>query len=128
MNRWTPLILLIAGLGAIAQPKVAFEVVAVKPVPRPTPETVRDGTARVASSIEGGRVEIVGFPLLTLVARALQVQIQQVDMRGLGGDQYFAVEAKMPDGATPAQMPQMLQAMLEDRFKLAIHRRRANTR
>ena len=106
----------------MAQPKVAFEVVSIKPVPRPTAETVRDGTSRVNFSIADGRVESVGFPLLTLVGRAFDVQIQQVDMKGLGGDQTWAVEGKMPEGATAAHVPEMLRTMLEERFKLAYHR------
>ena len=32
------------------------------------------------------------------------------------------IVAKMPDGATPDQAPKMLQALLAERFKLALHR------
>jgi uncharacterized protein (TIGR03435 family) len=34
----------------------------------------------------------------------------------------FNVQAKLPEGATEKQVPQMLQALLADRFKLVIHR------
>ena len=36
--------------------------------------------------------------------------------------QEFDVLARLPEGAAPAQVPEMLQAMLAERFKLAIHR------
>jgi uncharacterized protein (TIGR03435 family) len=34
----------------------------------------------------------------------------------------FDVVAKLPEGATPAQIPEMLQVMLAERFKLALRR------
>jgi len=38
------------------------------------------------------------------------------------GEQEFAVEAKLPAGATKEQVPAMLQKLLADRFKLSVHR------
>ena len=34
----------------------------------------------------------------------------------------FDIQAKLPEGATKEQVPEMLQALLAERFKLAIHR------
>jgi uncharacterized protein (TIGR03435 family) len=116
------LLFVCASLITSAQPKPSFDVVSIKPVPRPTPESVRTGTSRVGITIEPPRVEIVGFGLNVLLARAFQVEVQQVDLRGLGGTEFFEVQAKMPDGATPDQIPAMLQAMLTERFKLVYHR------
>jgi uncharacterized protein (TIGR03435 family) len=36
--------------------------------------------------------------------------------------QRFEIQAKIPDGASQDQVPEMLQALLAERFKLAIHR------
>jgi uncharacterized protein (TIGR03435 family) len=36
--------------------------------------------------------------------------------------QRFDVQAKFPEGATKEQLPEMLQALLQERFKLAFHR------
>ena len=127
MNRFAAVIsscLLLLGVWvtAAAQSRLAFEVVSIKPVPRPTPETIQAGTSRLAFNIDGARVEIAGFGLVPIVARAFGVEVRQVDMRGQGGDQTFEIQAKLPAGATPEQVPEMLQDMLVERFKLAYHR------
>jgi uncharacterized protein (TIGR03435 family) len=110
-------ILLCASVLVAAQPRPAFEVVSIKPVPRPMP----GGTARVGINIEATRVEIVGYGLSMLIAQAFRIEPRQVDLRGFGTE-FFEVQAKLPEGATRAQVPEMLQAMLAERFKLAYHR------
>ncbi len=107
---------------ATAQSRPAFEVVSIKPVPRPTPETVQNGTSRIGFNVDGPRVEILGYGSAFFIARAFGVEAAQVDMHGLGGFQSFDVQAKLPEGATKQQIPAMLQTMLADRFKLAYHR------
>ena len=107
---------------AAAQSAPAFEVVSIKPTPRPTPETVRDGTTRIGFTVEGDRMEIVGYGVLPIVARAFGVEIQQVAAPNFAGFESFAVLAKLPPGASAAQVPQLLQIMLADRFKLKYHR------
>ncbi len=92
-------LLLSACIGAAAQP--AFEVVSIKPVPHPTP----GGTFRVGFNIEANRVEILGYGLNGIIARAFQVESQQVDLHGFGGLESFEVHAKLPEGATRAQVP-----------------------
>ncbi|MEO5924753.1 MAG: TIGR03435 family protein [Bryobacteraceae bacterium] len=105
-----------------AQSRPAFEAVSIKPVPRPTPETVQNGTSRIGFNVEGPRVEILGYGSTFFIARAFGVEAAQVDLRGLGGFQSFDVQAKLPEGATKDQIPEMLQTMLAERFKLAYHR------
>lgn len=119
MNRF---VLAFMCVGAIAQSGPAFEVVSIKPVPRPTPEAIRDGTARIAFNIDATRVEIVGYGLTNLVSRAFRVETPQVDSRSFNGVESFEIQAKLPDGATRDQIPEMLQTMLVERFKLAYHR------
>jgi uncharacterized protein (TIGR03435 family) len=105
---------------AVAQPKLEFEVVAIRPAPRPTPETVRDGSSWIGTKIEGNRVQIGGSPPM-LVSSAFRVPLQQVVFpESLDG--FFNIQATLPDGATRDQVPEMLQAMLVERFKLAYHR------
>jgi uncharacterized protein (TIGR03435 family) len=99
-----------------------FEVVSIKPVPRPTPETVQAGTSRIGFNVNGARVQISGYAVLSLVARAFRVEPPQVDAKGFAGSETFEIQATLPAGATPEQVPEMLQAMLAERFKLAYHR------
>ena len=104
---------------AVAQPKLEFEVVAIKPAPRPTPETIRDGSSWIGTRIEGNRVQIGGSPPM-LVSSAFRVPLQQVVVPD-SLDGFFNIQATIPDGATRDQVPEMLQAMLAERFKLTYH-------
>ncbi len=97
-------------------------MVSVKPVPRPTPETVRDGTSRVTFEVTGDRVLITGYTPLAVIMRAFQVEARQVDAGNFSGAQFYEIQAKLPEGATRDQIPEMLQTMLAERFKLAYHR------
>jgi uncharacterized protein (TIGR03435 family) len=115
---------------SFAQPPAAqsegprFEVVSIRPAPQPTPETIRAGTSRIAFNVNGARVQISGYALLGLLSRAFRVELAQVDISriSLTGSGYFDIQATLPAGATPEQVPEMLQNMLAERFKLAYHR------
>jgi uncharacterized protein (TIGR03435 family) len=76
----------------------------------------------VGFNIDPPRVEAIGYGVSGLIARAFQVEAPQVDLRGLGGFESFEVQASLPEGATREQVPEMLQTMLKERFKLAYHR------
>jgi uncharacterized protein (TIGR03435 family) len=68
-----------------------------------------------------GRVSIRESSLLHLVAMAYRVPEAQVKAPAWMDEQSFDVEAKLPDGAPVAQVNEMLQSLLRDRFALAIH-------
>jgi uncharacterized protein (TIGR03435 family) len=100
-----------------------FEVVAIKPVPPPTPEQVLAGTGRPVFNVDGARVQIGGYSQLGLLMRAFRVEQRQLDASRISlGSEYFEIQATLPAGAMPEQVPEMLQAMLAERFKLAYHR------
>jgi uncharacterized protein (TIGR03435 family) len=48
--------------------------------------------------------------------------VSQVDAPDFALDEFFDIQATLPAGATPEQVPEMLQAMLVERFKLTYHR------
>ncbi len=120
MTRW--IALLLCGVGAVAQPKLAFEVASIKPVPRPTPETIQAGTARVGFEVDGVRVQIFSHSPLMVIAKAFGVELAQIDARNFVVAELFEIQARIPAGATAKQIPEMLQTMLAERFKLAYHR------
>jgi uncharacterized protein (TIGR03435 family) len=99
-----------------------FEVVSIKPVPRPTPGADRAGASRMGFNVDGARVDIKGYSLFSLLGRAFHVDAPQLIAPGFARDQFFEIQATLPAGATRAQVPEMLQAMLAERFKLAYHR------
>jgi uncharacterized protein (TIGR03435 family) len=114
-------LLLCSGVRAAEQSRLAFEVVAIKAAPEPTAELVRSGTG-LAYNIDAAHVRIVGFTPLALLARAFRVEPAQVDAPDFARREYFEIQATLPAGATREQVPEMLQNMFAERFKVAYHR------
>jgi uncharacterized protein (TIGR03435 family) len=118
-------LLLVAGV-AFAQTPAApltFDVASVK-LATPDPAKIMAGQQRLGLKVEGNRVEIGLTSLAELIGMAYKIkyyQIQGPDWLGPTA-QRFDVLAKMPEGANKDQVPEMLQALLADRFKMAIHR------
>ena len=99
-----------------------FEVASIKPSEAITPAMVAAGKIHVGMKIDGVRVDIGNFPLMQLICKAYDVKPYQVKGPGwLLTGQRFDIVANLPHGATKEQVPQMLQALLAERFKLAIH-------
>ena len=95
------------------QARVEFEVAAV----RPTPATSSARGVR----IDGVQVHFAGLLLREYIARAYQLRVSQVVVPDGFSSTRFDVDAKLPDGSTPAQVAEMLQALLVDRFNLKQH-------
>jgi len=116
---------ILAGCLTLASLRAAgpeFEVASIKPSPELTPELVRSGRLHVGMTIEHGKVDIGGLPLAAILQAAFRVGEGQLTGPDWMNSQRFDILAKMPDGATEDQVPEMLQALFADRFKLAIHR------
>ena len=103
----------------------AFEVATIRPAKMPTPADVMSGKMHVGMKVDLARVDIGFMSLTEMICKAYNIKNYQVSgpdwMGGMGG-QRFDILAKMPEGATKDQVPEMLQALLADRFKLAMHR------
>jgi uncharacterized protein (TIGR03435 family) len=93
-------------------PRVEFEVAVIRPTATP---------AR-AIRIDGAQVHFTGFLLREYIARAYQVRVSQVVGPDWLSSRPFDIDAKFPEGSTPAQVTDMLQALLADRFSLKQHR------
>jgi uncharacterized protein (TIGR03435 family) len=93
----------------------AFEVASVKPH--------RSDDQRVMMVAQpGGRFTAMNIALRFLIRTAYRLQDDQIS----GGPTWltsdrFDIVAKTEDGASPTQLPSMLQGLLADRFKLAAH-------
>jgi uncharacterized protein (TIGR03435 family) len=68
------------------------------------------------------RVDIAPMGLKYLIQLAYGVEAYQVDGPDWIATTRYDVLAKMPTGSTKAQIPEMLQALLADRFGLVFHR------
>lgn len=70
----------------------------------------------------GLRVEIGSMALKNLVAVAYRTDIQHVTAPAWTLQSFFTIQAVMPEGATKEQFPEMLRALLEERFHMTAQR------
>jgi uncharacterized protein (TIGR03435 family) len=123
-------VVLTAAIAAFAQtpapPPLAFEVASIKPAGPLDPVAIQQGKLRLGMKVDGAICDIESFSLKDLIRTAYEVkdyQITGADSLGSAMDaQRFNIQATMPAGATEKQVPQMLQALLADRFKLVVRR------
>jgi uncharacterized protein (TIGR03435 family) len=112
------ILLAMEAIGAHGQAGPAFEVASVKVAPP------RSGTARyTAMDSDPAMVRYSNISLQNLIAIAYNFDSRLV-MGGppwLGSDVYDVV-AKIPPATPKNQIPAMLQTLLAERFKLALHR------
>jgi uncharacterized protein (TIGR03435 family) len=100
----------------------AFEVASIKPAPKPTAALLMSGELRMGTRIDPARVDIGSSALNSLIAEAYRVKLFQVSAPDWLGDARFAIQAKLPAGSSTGQVPEMLQTLLEDRFRLKFHK------
>jgi uncharacterized protein (TIGR03435 family) len=110
----------------------SFEVISIKPGDTTDPRGIRGGGCRGADTpnfmaagpivVPTGRCLYIGATLKSLISQAYGLEIEGVsgwmdsdhfEVQGEGGD---------PSSVTRAQLIQMLQQLLSDRFKLKFHR------
>ena len=101
---------------------LSFEVASIKAAPAITPATVASGKLHVGMSVNAARVDIGYMSLAELIPMAFKVKSYQVSGPEWLNAQRFDILAKMPEGATKEQVPEMLRALLEERFQLKVHR------
>jgi uncharacterized protein (TIGR03435 family) len=98
----------------------AFEVASIKPAPPLDPAKIMSGQMHIGMSIDGARVDIGFLNLQQLLCVAYKIKPYQLDAPDWTKDQHWDIQAKMPAGANKDQVPEMLQGLLADRFKLTI--------
>jgi len=119
MKSWI-LCIPVLGVAALAQQpagKLEFEVASIKPA-APMPM----GQMRVMMNADGGMLRYSNVSLKDCIRVAYRVKDFQVEGPDWIGNTRFDITAKFPEGATQDQLPEMLQALLADRFKLTLHR------
>src|SRR5262249_14905046 len=92
-----------------AKLKPAFEVISIKPV---GPFQIRPGIR-----ISGNRFDCA-MSLEGLITTAYQIETYQVTGPDWLNLQRFEINATISEGSSKDQVPEMLQSLLEDRFKL----------
>jgi len=112
-------------IGLLAQKPVAptFEVAAINPAAPITAQLTSGNLAnlRVGLNVTDARVDIGFMSLADLLPRAFRVQPYQVSGPAWLSEQRFDIHATIPQGATREQVPEMLQALLAERFGMVTH-------
>src|ERR1051326_989002 len=120
--------LALAVSAAVAQTppaKLAFEVASIKPAGPLDPAAIMSGKAHIGMKIDAARVDIGMFAISDLIRTAYKLKSFQLVspdwMNGMAA-QRFDIMAKMPPGTNKDQVPEMLQTLLAERFKLEFHK------
>jgi uncharacterized protein (TIGR03435 family) len=111
-------LLFLTALAAFGQ---EFEVASIKPAP-PIESQVSSGKMNIGMHVDGARVDIGSMTLADLIPIAYRVKRYQVSGPSWMTAQRFNIQATIPEGTSKDKVPEMLQALLADRFKLAVHR------
>ena len=97
--------------------KLEFEVASIRPA-QPTGQERVD----IGVHLDGSQARIASFSIQDLVGMAYRVKRYQVTGPDWTSSERFNLSATLPAGSTTSQIPEMLQALLADRFQLKMHR------
>jgi len=119
--------LVLTAIAAFAQTKPAFDVATIKPAaPMDQAKLLgamqAGGKLPIGANVEGYRAEYLYLDLKSLMTYAYGVKPYQITGPDWMATERFDIVAKMPEGSKKDDAPKMLQTLLEDRFKLAVHR------
>lgn len=111
------LLVFLAGGALVAQTpdtRLAYEAASVK--------LDTSGSGHSGSDATKGQIVITNLTLERLIERAYGVKPTQVSGPGWLNDVHVDIVAKFPPETKDSDHPAMLRTLLEDRFKLAVHR------
>ena len=119
--------LALTAIAALAQTAHTFEVASIKPAApldmmKVAAEVQAGHMPKIGARVDAARAEYTYMALKDLIVTAYKVKPYQVTGPDWISTTRFDIVAKLPEGATKADAPKMLQALLEDRFKLAVRR------
>ncbi|HEY6340117.1 MAG TPA: TIGR03435 family protein [Bryobacteraceae bacterium] len=112
---------LLVAFGAWAQ---EFDVASIKPA-GPQPNDGRQHTRISVWSPKGaepGKLDYYNISLVEIIGQAYRVQQNQIESADSLLPDRFDIHAVIPAGTAADKIPPMLQTLLRDRFKLALHR------
>jgi uncharacterized protein (TIGR03435 family) len=104
------------------QERPAFEVVSIRPAAPPENPTFEAMRARTRVTVDAARASLGYQSLASLILRAYRLETYQLVAPDWMSTTRFDIAAKLPEGSSPSQVPDMLQSLLAARFRLAVHR------
>ena len=100
---------------------LSFDVASIKPAPPLDPAKIAAGQMpHIGMNVDGAQVDIGWLTLQQLLCVAYKIKPHQLEAPDWTKDQHWDILAKMPAGANKDQVPEMLQNLLAERFKLSI--------
>src|ERR1035438_2159606 len=119
--------LALTAIVALAQTAPTFEVASIKPAApldmmKVAAEVQAGHMPKVGPHVDAARAEYTYMALKELIVVAYKVKPFQITGPDWIATERFDIIAKMPAGSSKDDAPQMLQALLEERFKLTLHR------
>ena len=110
---------------AVTNSSLAFDAASVRPSPEPDQQTMLAGLIAGRRPnwvrVDGTRATFNYESLNDLIAYAYKLRSYEVSGPEWLVTDRFDIAARLPEGATKDDVPEMLQALLKDRFKLATH-------
>src|SRR5215470_1715089 len=116
MRAAVPALLAISAIFAQNAPPKEFEVASIRLSP-PISQRVNLGI-----QVDGSQVHCTYFSLKDLLTMAYRMKDYQVLGPPWLAVDRFDVAAKLPEGAAREQVPEMMQSLLAERFKVKLHR------
>jgi uncharacterized protein (TIGR03435 family) len=111
--------------GQSASPNAAFDVAVIRQAAPPTPDSMRGGQFRAGTQITKGSAEFNFVTLGDLIPYAYRLKPFQVagpaSMKDILRETRWNIQTRFPE-SNSSQVPEMLHAMLAERFKLTTHR------
>jgi len=108
---------LLVAVPAVAQKAPQFEVASIRPTPEGNPVS-----AGVGIRITDTQLHITGLSLRDYIGIAYSLEPPQVIAPEWVAQQRFDISGNLPAGATRAQVPQLLQVLLAERFQVKLHK------
>ena len=100
-----------------AQARKEFEVASIRPS-----GDIRNNQVVVGVHVDGSQVRVSFFSLKDYIGVAYRLRGNQIAGPDWLASQRFDINAKLSEGTSETDVPEMLQALLADRFKMKTHR------
>jgi uncharacterized protein (TIGR03435 family) len=97
--------------------RASFEVASIRPS---APGPPQQGVA--GARIDGAQFRTAYLTLKDYIGVAYRLKLYQISGPDWIGTDRFDVAATLPEGTLPAQVPSMMETLLEERFQLKVHR------
>lgn len=101
-----------------AKPRLEFEVASIRPA---APIDAGGAAVKIGIHIDGAQIRFTSLSLRDCMRYAWGVKDYQIDGPEWVGAARWDIVAKLPSGSNTDQVPEMLQNLLTDRFKIAFH-------